>query len=1039
MLENLGKSVLTSINYQDSSNLSSSFEFFGNSVDEANLHIASRKTLNIQVHTSSIERLDNRDHWNFPLACRNINNLRSLTRLSTLAPRKQLRFGIVNTRSIRNKTSDFIDHVLDNGIEICAVTETWLTDKDSVSIAALSPNGYSFANFPRPSSRSGGGTGVFFNNSFNVVLSNGGEKRSFEFSDWRLSAHGRIIKIIIIYRPPYSEAHPVPVSEFFQEFSTFMETTVLCPEVLLVTGDFNFHLDDDSDADAKKFMELLDTFGLQQHVITPTHMSGHLLDLVISRTSNDINVFSPQSSYFISDHCFIECLLSVPGPNIVFKEVSYRKLKQIDVDSFKSDIVSSALCNSHWSSLESISQCYDETLLQILDKHAPVNTKILTIRPRVPWFSPELKEQKGIRRRLERRMIRTKTQADKNAYRNACNSYSMLLRKSKRKYYTDLIGECGGNTRKLFQVVRSLSNKPDGNPLPPHDDPRKLADDFGEFFYRKIELIKKDIDGIAAEPPVVDYPSSQVLLESFVPLSQEQVSEIIMGMSNASCQLDPIPTWLLKQCSSELVPVITIMINRSFQESTVPKNWKVALVKPLLKKLGLDLVPENFRPVSNLSLVSKVVEKAVVNQLFNHCHENAPLPLYQSSYRPFHSTETALLKVQSDILSNMDNQEVTLLVLLDLSAAFDTIDRRIMLEILRSDFGVCGDALEWFRSYLSERKQHVIVDQQSSKIFNVNSGVPQGSCLGPVLFILYASRLFEVVKKHLPLVHGYADDTQLYVSFRPASTAAEDAAVKAMESCIDDVRAWLACNKLMCNDSKTELLIIGSRRQLSKISTNCIRVGNCDIKSQESVRNLGSWFDNHLSMSMHIGKVCSKAFRGLYNIRQIRKYLSEDSIKILIHAFVTSHLDYCNSLLYGLPQYQYDRLQKVLNAAARVTCYIPKFEHISPVLMRLHWLPIRYRVEYKIALLVFKALHGLAPVYITELIKAKPVTRYSLRSDSGKFLQVPSVRCKTFGERAFVHAGPTVWNALPLSLRICDNLNCFKKGLKTHLFVKAFN
>ena len=475
------------------------------------------------------------------------------------------------------------------------MTETWLTDRDSVSIAALNPTGYSFINFPRPSSRSGGGAGVFFNKSFNLVLSDGGEKRSFEFSEWKLSAHGRTIKIIIIYRPPYSEAHPVPASEFFREFSSNLETIVLCPEVLLVTGDFNFHLDDDSDADAKKFMELLDTFGLQQHVTTPTHVSGHILEFVISRSSNDINVFSLESSYFISDHCFIECLLSIPGPNIMFKEVTYRKLKHIDVDRFRSDIASSALSNSQWSSLESISQCYDETLLQILDKHAPINSKVLTIRPRVPCFSPELREHKATRRRLERRILSTKTQADKIAYRNACNTYSMLLRKSKRKYYSDLIDECGVNTKKLFYVVHSLTNMSHANHLPPYDDPCKLADDFGEFFYRKIELIKRDIDEIVVEPPKVDYSSPQVLLEKFAVLSEEEVADIITGMSNASCQLDPIPTWLLKLCSPELVLVITIMINRSLQKSVVPKNWKVALLRPLLKKLGLDLVYENFR------------------------------------------------------------------------------------------------------------------------------------------------------------------------------------------------------------------------------------------------------------------------------------------------------------------------------------------------------------------------------------------------------------------------------------------------------------
>ena len=239
--------------------------------------------------------------------------------------------------------------------------------------------------------------------------------------------------------------------------------------------------------------------------------------------------------------------------------------------------------------------------------------------------------------------------------------------------------------------------------------------------------------------------------------------------------------------------------------------------------------------------------------------------------------------------------------------------------------------------------------------------------------------------------------------------------------------------------SKTEFLIISSSQQLSKVTVASIKVGECDIQPLKHVRNLGTWFDNHMSMNIHIGKVCSKAFRGLYNIRQIRKYLSAESAKCLIHAFVTSHLDYCNALLYKFPQYQYDRLQKVLNAAARVTCLIPKFAHIAPVLRELHWLPVKFRVEFKIALLVFKTLNGLAPQYLSQLLVVKPRTGYSLRSDSETLLVIPKVTRKTFGDRAFFHAGRTVWNALPSSLRNCRNIDSFKVQSKTYLFKKAFN
>ena len=363
-------------------------------------------------------------------------------------------------------------------------------------------------------------------------------------------------------------------------------------------------------------------------------------------------------------------------------------------------------------------------------------------------------------------MLKSRSQQDKDAYREVCNNYSMSLKNAKQRYYSDLIEECGGDTRKLFQVVRSLSNKPEENQLPPHDDPCKLADDFGEFFCWKVDLIRNDIDAITVVPPVLNVPAPENKFEKFDVLPEEEVSDIVMGSSNASCQIDPIPTWLLKLCGSELIPLITKMINLSLQQGQVPDGWKAALIRPLLKKLGLELVYKNFRTLSNLPMVSKSVEKAVVGQLFWHCSDNAPLPVHQ-----FHSTETALLKVQSDILSNMDKQEVTL-VLLHLSAAFDTVNHSILINILESDFGICGDVLKWFRSYLTGRVQRVIVNQQSSKTFNLNYGVPQGSCLGPVLFLLYASRLFEVVKKHLPSVHGYADDTQLYVLFRPDSFAA---------------------------------------------------------------------------------------------------------------------------------------------------------------------------------------------------------------------------------------------------------------------------
>ena len=289
----------------------------------------------------------------------------------------------------------------------------------------------------------------------------------------------------------------------------------------------------------------------------------------------------------------------------------------------------------------------------------------------------------------------------------------------------------------------------------------------------------------------------------------------------------------------------------------------------------MDLVFENFRPVNNLPFVAKVTEKAVSSQLLNHCNENASLPVSQSAYRQCHSTETALLKVQNDILINMDNGEVMLLVMLDMSAAFDTIDHNILIDILKNDFGVVDNALKWFRSYLANRKQHVVIDRCKSSEFMAATGVPQGSCLGPVLFLLYVSGLSEIISKHLPCHHAFADDTQLYLSFKPQNSSYQESAVKAMEDCIDDLRNWMIVHRLFIQSSKTEFIIIGSPQQLSKASINKLRVGEVTISPASAVQDLGSWLDIHMSMNIHVSKVCSKAFRSLYHIKQIRKYLTE--------------------------------------------------------------------------------------------------------------------------------------------------------------------
>ena len=273
-----------------------------------------------------------------------------------------------------------------------------------------------------------------------------------------------------------------------------------------------------------------------------------------------------------------------------------------------------------------------------------------------------------------------------------------------------------------------------------------------------------------------------------------------------------------------------------------------------------------------VAFISKLVETVVAKQLQHYLNYNNLFPVFQSVYRQNHSTETTLPKVMNDIFLNMNNQCVTLLILLNLSAAFDTVNLDTMLHRLEYSFGIQGNALSWIASYLSGRTQRIMINESLSKPFKLECSVPQGSCLGPLLFTLYRSELFEIIKYHQSMIHCYADDSQVYISFSPNNRAEQQAVVRNMEECIRDIRFWMLNKDPNFNDDKTEFLIIGSSQQLEKLDNITIHVGDSAIHPVPPARNLGCWFDSRLSMASHITKLCASSFYYIYNIQTYRIY-----------------------------------------------------------------------------------------------------------------------------------------------------------------------
>ena len=468
----------------------------------------------------------------------------------------------------------------------------------------------------------------------------------------------------------------------------------------------------------------------------------------------------------------------------------------------------------------------------------------------------------------------------------------------------------------------------------------------------------------------------------------------------------------------------------------MPQSFKVAVIKPLLKKPTLDPgILANYRPISNLPFLSKILERVVAKQLCDFLHNNNLFETFQSGFRAHHSTETALVKVTNDILIASDEGLLSVLILLDLSAAFDTIDHHILLQRLRHLVGVRGAALRWFESYLSDRSQFVNTNDTSSLREKVRYGVPQGSVLGPILFTLYMLPLGEIVRKHSINFHCYADDTQLYMSMRPD----ELDQLSKFEACLRDIKSWMTSNYLLLNADKTELIILGPKHLRDKLADGNFTLDGTIVTPRVTVKNLGVTFDQDMSFQCHIQQITKIAFFHLRNIAKVRHILSQNDAEKLVHAFVTSRLDYCNALLSGCPAKTLHSLQLVQNAAARVLTGARRRDHITPSLASLHWLPVKYRIEFKILLMTYKALNGLAPSYLKDLIAPRQTGR-AVRSQYVNMLKVPEKipKVKT-GARAFKYQAPQLWNLLPVLVREADTLSVFKTRLKTFLYDKAYN
>ena len=412
-------------------------------------------------------------------------------------------------------------------------------------------------------------------------------------------------------------------------------------------------------------------------------------------------------------------------------------------------------------------------------------------------------------------------------------------------------------------------------------------------------------------------------------------------------------------------------------------------------------------------------------QVSHHCGEYHLQPDYQSAYREHYSCETAILKVSNDILWGMESQSITALVTLDLSAAFDTVDHDILLSILSSKYGIKGKALQWFDQYLRPRSFRVAVKGIYSKDKDLTVSVPQGSCTGANIFNLYCSPLQEVIPEDLQL-SGFADDHSVRKTFKASNRLDEESTKIRLQECLISIKKWMDKTRLKMNPSKTKFIYFGNTKQLQKCTSNSINMAGDLIVRSEVIRYLGVWLNSTLNFKTHVTKKCKAAMLNFLRIRSIHHLLTEDTTSSLVLSLCVLHLDYCNSVLYGLPDITISKMQKIQNMCACLVLRKHKWDSTTACLATIHWLPVKQHITFKICVLTYKLLHKQGPQYLQDMLQYRTPNRRLRSALDNSLLIIPRTKLKTFANRSFSVTAPTTWNALPKQIRDTPDLLSFK-------------